>query len=84
MNPATRLNGSELGAKQKPKPSAAPKVTKVAPANHPNVNVGYKNVPPQFKTVKKKPNHKRSAPVCVSDVEAAEVLKRIQNIKSSI
>jgi len=30
------------------------------------------------------PNRKRSAPVGVSYVEAAEVLKRIQNIKSRI
>jgi len=49
---------------------------------HPKVMVGYKNVPPQFKPLKRKPNSKRSAPVGVSDVEAEEVLKRIQSIKS--
>ena len=82
MNPTTRLNRNELGASKNTKPSAVLKVTQIPPANHPKVNVGYKNVPPQFKPLKRKPYRKRSAPVHVSDVEAAEVLKLIQSIKS--
>ena len=84
MNPTSRLNGSELGASKNIKSNVGPKVTQIQPANHPKVNVRYKNVPPQFKLMKRKPDSRRSAPVDVSDVEAAEVLKRIQNIKSRI
>ena len=69
--------------KPKKKPSSKPAFT-VTPANHPEVQVEYKKMPPEFsqKAIRHKPPGAASPSISREDVES--VLKKIKKIKEKI
>ncbi len=84
MKPTTKRNTTTPRTRKNTKSDVGPKATVAPKANHPQVDVSYRSVPPEFKPLKRKYKHPAPRSKALTEEQKLKVLSYIKTIKTNL